>query len=193
MQSVTVATKSMADAEASHWWEAWLPRPMAQVLLFIFAAGAYFLGARLSLFLTLQLENVAVLWPPAGLSVGLLIALGAWARVPVAAAVLVATIRPISFRDRASRPASCSPSAMARSAPSSLPLVWRFDLSKGHLEDIRSVIVFLLAAVAGTAIAAAPAALTMHLLGLSPSSLVDIAAAWLLSDSSASCASHPSS
>ena len=53
---------------------------------------AYFLAARLSVGLVLKPEGVAVFWPAAGISSGVLIALGPLARWPVAAGVTVATI-----------------------------------------------------------------------------------------------------
>jgi hypothetical protein len=48
----------------------------------------YFFGARLSLAL-LTTDGVAVFWPAAGISAGLLIALGSRARIPVAVGVMV--------------------------------------------------------------------------------------------------------
>ena len=59
------------------------------------AAGiglAYFLAARLSLGLVLQPEGVAVFWPAAGITSGVLIALGPCARWPVATGAMVATV-----------------------------------------------------------------------------------------------------
>ena len=51
---------------------------------------AYFLAGRLGL--ALRVDGVAVFWPAAGIAVGALIALGPTARLPVAVAVVVATI-----------------------------------------------------------------------------------------------------
>src|SRR6476646_648298 len=53
---------------------------------------AYFLTARFSVRLILESSGVAVFWPAAGISSGLLIALGPHARWPVLAGVMVATI-----------------------------------------------------------------------------------------------------
>ena len=53
---------------------------------------AYFLAAALSVRLVLKPEGVAVFWPAAGLSSGLLIALGPRARWPVLAGVIGATV-----------------------------------------------------------------------------------------------------
>ena len=53
---------------------------------------AYFLAATFSLRLILEPSGVAVFWPAAGISSGILIALGPHARWPVLAGVMVATI-----------------------------------------------------------------------------------------------------
>ena len=46
---------------------------------------AYFLAARLSLLLLTKPDGVAVFWPASGVAAGVLIALGPFARLPVAA------------------------------------------------------------------------------------------------------------
>jgi len=53
---------------------------------------AYFLAARLSLFLLTKPDGVAVFWPAAGVSSGILIALGRDVRWPVALGTMAATI-----------------------------------------------------------------------------------------------------
>jgi PAS domain S-box-containing protein len=53
---------------------------------------AYFLAAQLSLAFLAKPDGVAVFWPAAGVSSGVLIALGRGARLPVASGVIVATI-----------------------------------------------------------------------------------------------------
>ena len=53
---------------------------------------AYFVAAQLGLALRAKPGGVAVFWPAAGVAIGALIALGPNARLPVAAAVVVATI-----------------------------------------------------------------------------------------------------
>src|ERR1051325_3061507 len=52
----------------------------------------YFLAARLSLALISRPDGVAVFWPAAGVSSGVLIALGPMARLPVIAGTVAATI-----------------------------------------------------------------------------------------------------
>src|SRR5579871_5783616 len=56
-------------------WSVWLA---------VIVGVAYFLSARLSLFLLTQPDGVAVFWPAAGVSAGILIALGRGARWPAA-------------------------------------------------------------------------------------------------------------
>ena len=61
---------------------------------------AYFLAARLSLFLLTAPDGVAVFWPAAGVASGILIALGPTARWPVAAGTMVATVLANLLGDR---------------------------------------------------------------------------------------------
>ena len=72
------------------------PRPgqrwLASVRLAIAIFTAYFLAARLGLFLQTQPDGVAVFWPAAGIAAGLLIALGRGAQLPVALGVMAATV-----------------------------------------------------------------------------------------------------
>src|SRR6516165_10758292 len=60
----------------------------------------YFVGARLSLALLTKPDGVAMFWPAAGISAGLLIACGPRARWPVAAAVMAATVAANLLGDR---------------------------------------------------------------------------------------------
>jgi len=61
---------------------------------------AYFLAARLSLFLLTKPDGVAVFWPAAGVSAGVLITLGRRARWPVAVGTIVATVLANMLVDR---------------------------------------------------------------------------------------------
>ena len=70
------------------------------VAIALFTGAAYFLAARLSLILLTEPDGVAVFWPAAGISSGVLIALGQSARLPVAASVMVATALANMFGDR---------------------------------------------------------------------------------------------
>src|SRR3974390_2311473 len=68
--------------------------------LTIALAIAYFLAARLSLFLLTEPDGVAVFWPAAGVSAGALISLGARARLPVIAGTMAATVAANLLGDR---------------------------------------------------------------------------------------------
>src|SRR5258708_38421235 len=63
-------------------------------------ASAYFLAAQLSLGLLLKPDGVAVFWPAAGISTGVLIALGPHVRWPVAAGAMAATVAANLMGDR---------------------------------------------------------------------------------------------
>src|SRR5262245_58126617 len=81
-----------ADNDAKPWW--------IGVGLAIAVGVLYFVGARLSLALLTKPDGVAVFWPAAGISAGLLMACGPWARWPVAAAVMAATVAANLLGDR---------------------------------------------------------------------------------------------
>jgi PAS domain S-box-containing protein len=66
-------------------------RLVPAIRLTVIVGAAYFLAARLSLFLLTQPDGVAPFWPAAGVSSGFLIALGRGARWPVAIGVVAAT------------------------------------------------------------------------------------------------------
>jgi integral membrane sensor domain MASE1 len=68
-------------------------RTRAYPTLLAIAVGiAYFVAARLSLALLAKPDGVAVFWPAAGASSGVLIVLGRAARLPVASGMIVATV-----------------------------------------------------------------------------------------------------
>src|ERR1041384_2420294 len=67
--------------------------PWAFAIVLAVAVGIlYFLAARLSLALISRPDGVAVFWPGAGVSSGLLIGLGQAAALPVVAGTFVATL-----------------------------------------------------------------------------------------------------
>ena len=80
-----VQRQPSAVPSPARWW-------VASIGLAVAVGIAYFLAARLSLYLLTQPAGVAVFWPAAGVSSGVLIALGRDARWPVAAGTIVATI-----------------------------------------------------------------------------------------------------
>jgi signal transduction histidine kinase len=86
--------KNLREGIRSQWFTAADPtRRWASSIGLAVAVGiAYYLAARLSLFLLTKPDGVAVFWPAAGVAAGVLIALGPSARLPVVAGAVVATI-----------------------------------------------------------------------------------------------------
>jgi PAS domain S-box-containing protein len=74
----------------------WVGAVGLAVVVFI----AYFFAAQLSLALLAEPDGVALFWPAAGVSSGVLIAVGRDARLPVASSVIVATITASLMGDR---------------------------------------------------------------------------------------------
>src|SRR5262249_14662818 len=66
------------------------PSLASAIVLAIAIAVAYFMAARIG-FIFMTKPGLAVFWPAAGIAVGTLIASGPGARLPVAAAVVIAT------------------------------------------------------------------------------------------------------
>jgi PAS domain S-box-containing protein len=73
---------------------------MSPLALALAVSILYFLGAHLGLALLTQPDGVAVFWPAAGISAGMLVAFGPQARWPVAVGVMVATILANLLSDR---------------------------------------------------------------------------------------------
>jgi signal transduction histidine kinase len=81
------------DFDVRRWTErAAMPGALGSLALTFAVALAYAIAARLSLYLLANPDGVAVFWPAAGISSGLLIALGRAARWPVAIGTMAATI-----------------------------------------------------------------------------------------------------
>jgi signal transduction histidine kinase len=123
--------------------------------LFGLAVGigvSYFLAARLSLALLTKPEGVAVFWPAAGIAAGALIALGPWARWPIVAGTMAATIVANLSGDRT------LPSAITFAlcnAGEAVLTAWFIEYFFGgdfHLGTIRNVLGLVAAAIIGTSI-----------------------------------------
>jgi integral membrane sensor domain MASE1 len=76
---------ALAFASPSQSWLSWIGLAIA-------VGAVYFMAARFGLAFRAKPGGVAVFWPAAGIAIGALIALGSGARLPVATAVVVATI-----------------------------------------------------------------------------------------------------
>src|SRR5262249_53630523 len=112
---------------------------------------------------------IAVFWPAAGIAIGALIALGPSARLPVAAAVVVATV---GCNLMVGRSAWLVIPFGFINAGQALFTAWLLERWLGRavkLEDVRRVMGFLGAAAIGSAIAAVGAAITVNLIDPSTS------------------------
>ena len=115
---------------------------------------AYFLAARLGLILRAKPGNVAVFWPAAGVAIGALIALGPKARVPVVAAVAIATIA--SKLILTGNPWLAVAFAIVCAGQTVLT-PWLLEYWFGRafkLDDVRQILGFVVASTAGAAFAA---------------------------------------
>jgi PAS domain S-box-containing protein len=120
-------------------------------------AVAYFLAARLSLFLLSRPDGVAVFWPAAGVSSGTLIALGRKARWPVAVGVIAATTAANLTSDRT---ILASLVFALCDAGEALLTAWMVERYVGtfSLDKLRHVLWLLAGAIIGTATAGMGAA-----------------------------------
>ena len=95
-----VQQKPPLGVHTSPWAGLWAIPWAGPVLLTLEIGVVYFLAARLSLALLTKPEGVAVFWPAAGVSAGVLIALGPRARWPVIVGTIAATILANLLGDR---------------------------------------------------------------------------------------------
>lgn len=124
---------------------------------------AYFLAARLSVDLVLKPEGVAVFWPAAGISSGVLIALGPRARWPVAGGVTLATIL---VHKLIADPLWAGTALGLCNAAEALITAWmieRFFGADFSIDRPRQVLGLLVAAIIGTAISGVGGAVTYRL------------------------------
>jgi len=131
--------------------------------LAVAVGAAYFLAGRLGVGLILKPEGVAVFWPAAGISSGVLIALGRRARWPVAAGVIAATVVVhllIADPLWAGIALGLSNAAEALITAGLIEYYFGADFS---LDRLRQVIGLLAAAIFGTAISGVGGAVTYRL------------------------------
>jgi PAS domain S-box-containing protein len=112
---------------------------------------AYFFAAQVSLALLAKPDGVALFWPAAGVSSGVLIALGRTARLPVASGVIVATIIANLMGDRNVWNATASALWNTGEALLAAWLIERYFGSSFTLDRLRNVLGLLAAAVVATA------------------------------------------
>ena len=140
------------------------------VTLAVATGIAYFLAGRLGLALRAE-PGVAVFWPAAGIAVGALIALGPTARLPVAAAVVVATTTCGLTTGRNAWLAIAFGTINAGEALLTTWLLERWFGSRFRLEGVQRVLGFLVSSAIGSAIAAVGAAISISVINPTASPL----------------------
>ena len=166
--------RTAADDLARHW--------VRSVGLATAVGLAYFLAARLGVGLVLKPEGVAVFWPAAGISSGVLIALGPRSRWPVAAGVTVATVvihHLIADPLWAGVALGLSNAAEALITSALIQRYFGTDFSIGRL---RQVLGLLLAAIVGTAISGIGGAVTYRLFSGPSAEMLTTWQHWFASD-----------
>jgi signal transduction histidine kinase len=143
---------------------------------------AYFLAARLGLLLLTKPDGVAVFWPAAGVSSGVLIGLGSRALLPVVAGTMAATVAANLLGDRNILSAMVFALANAVEAGLVAALIERYFGPLFSLDRLRNVIGLLAAAIVATAISGIVGTLGFGIFHTSPASFPTIWQHWLLSD-----------
>jgi signal transduction histidine kinase len=145
-------------------------------------AIVYFVAARLSLALLTKPEGVAVFWPAAGVSAGVLIALGSRARWPVVAGTMAATIVANLFGDRSLWSAVLFALCNAGEAVLTAWLVGQYFGSDFRLNKLRNVLGLAAAAIAGAAVSGIGGTMTFKLFHSTTTPISTIWQHWFASD-----------
>ena len=166
-------------------------RPWVGPIVLTIAVGvAYFLAARLSLFLKTE-PGVAVFWPAAGVASGTLIALGPTARWPVAIGVIVATIPANLVSDRSVL--SSTIFSLSHSGEALL-VAWMIERYVGphfSLGRLHHVLTLLAAAILGAAVSGVGGILAYKLADNLKNPAMSIWEQWVASDTIGTIAVAP--
>jgi signal transduction histidine kinase len=150
--------------------------------LAVAVAVVYFVAARLSLALLTKPEGVAVFWPAAGVSAGVLIALGARARWPVVVGTMAATIVANLLGDRNLWSAVLFGLCNAGEAVLTAWLVGRYFGADFRLSKLRNVLGLAGAAVVGVAASGIGGAITFKLFHSAATPILTTWQHWFASD-----------
>ena len=160
-----------------------LPRRWVRQAGLTAAVGlAYFFAAQLSLGLLTKPDGVAVFWPAAGVSAGVLIALGRSARVPVALGAMVATVVANLMGDRTVWGASAFAVCNAIEALLTAWLIERYVGPRFTLGRLRHVLALLAAAIVATAVSGIGGTIAYVLFHNSTAPIVTTWQHWFASD-----------
>ena len=155
---------------------------IGSIALAVAVSVAYFFAAQLSLELLTKPDGVAVFWPAAGISSGILIALGPRVRLPVTVGVLIASTVASLVGDR-----SIAAAAVFALSNAGEPLLvaWLIKRQFGddfRLESLPSVLGFFAAAGIGPAISGSLATVGFILFYSSTAPVLTTWLNWLASD-----------
>jgi PAS domain S-box-containing protein len=157
-------------------------RWVRQVGLTVAVGFAYFFAAQLSLGLRTEPDGVAVFWPAAGVSAGVLIALGRSARLPVALGAMVATLVANLMGDRTIWTATAFAVCNAVEALLTAWLIERWVGPRFTLGRLRHVLALLAAATVATAVSGVGGTAAYVLLHNSTAPIVTTWQHWFASD-----------
>ena len=159
-----------------------LTRSIGPIGLAVAVGIVYFLAARLSLALLTKPEGVAVFWPAAGISAGVLIALGSRALWPVVFGTMAATIAANLFGDRNIWSAVLFACCNAGEAMLTAWLIGYYFGSDFRLSKPRNVLGLVGAAVIGAAVSGVGGAITFRVFHSATTPLLTTWQHWFASD-----------
>lgn len=158
------------------------PRLLKDGLVFFAVMAVYFATAMASMSLTAAPENVVAVWPAAGIAVGALLMLGPRARWPVGFAVFAANVVAGLYQGKPNASVLTFAAANTLECLLIARLTERFAGAPFNINNFRRVLIFLCAALLGSAIAAVPAAVMVTLAGTTASPFIDVWSLWFRSD-----------
>jgi signal transduction histidine kinase len=159
-----------------------LTRWGGSIALAVSVGIVYFVAARLSLALLTKPEGVAVFWPAAGVSAGVLIALGSRALWPVVFGTMAATIAANLFGDRNLWSAVLFALCNAGEAVLTAWLIGHYFGSDFRLSKPRNVLGLAGAAILGAAVSGIGGAIAFRLFHSETAPILTTWQHWLASD-----------
>jgi signal transduction histidine kinase len=159
-----------------------LTRWVGSIGLAVAVGIVYFVAARLSLALLTKPEGVAVFWPAAGVSAGVLIALGSQARWPVIFGTMAATIVANLSGDRSVLSAVLFAFCNAGEAVLAAWIIGLLFGSDFRLNRLRNVLGLAAAAIIGAAVSGIGGAITFKLFHSTTTPILTTWQHWFASD-----------
>ena len=159
-----------------------LTRWVGSIGLAVAVGIAYFVAARLSLALLTKPEGVAVFWPAAGVSAGVLIALGSRARWPVVVGTMAATIVANLLGDRNLWSTALFALCNAGEAVLTAWLIGHYFGSDFRLSKLRNVLGLAATAIIGAAVSGIGGAAAFKLFHSATTPILTTWQHWLASD-----------